>query len=115
MKARKVDADALIELAVHTLRTEIAPAVPSEKRYAIAMIANALEIARRDIAGETEGARWEILDALYDDGEGTLAQLATDIRSGEIEQDSNTDLAARLRRLLLAELKVSNPRFLKDR
>jgi hypothetical protein len=115
MTTRTIDGDALIELAIHTLKTDIAPVLPAEKRYAAAMIVNALEIARRSIAGESESARWEILDALYDDGEGSLAQLATDIRAGEIDADGTPDLHARLRKLVLAELAVNNPRFLKQR
>ncbi len=115
MTGRKIDADALIELAIHTLKSEIAPVLPTEKRYALAMVGNALEIARRDIGGEADGSRWEMLDAFYDDGEGSLAQLAADIRAGEIDRDSNPDLADRLRKLVVAELKVTNPRFLKSR
>jgi len=115
MTARKIDGEALIELAIHTLKSEIGPSLPAEKRYASAMIVNALEIAKRGVAGEREAVAWELLDQLYDDGEGSLTQLAADIREGEIDVESHPDLRAKLRKLILAELAVTNPRFLRDR
>lgn len=114
-RPRRIDPDALLELALHALKTELAPHLPPDKRYAAAMLVNALEIARRGITGDAEAAPWEILDKLYDDGEGTPRQLAADIRASEIDDDSHPDLAARLRKLVLAELKITNPRVAKAR
>ena len=84
MTARRIDTDALLDLATEMLRAEVLPALSAEQRYAGAMIANALEIARRGLAEEVETAEWALLsDAL--------------------------------RTLLIAELRVRNPRFLASR
>ena len=115
MTVKRIAAETLIELCVHTLRRELQPNVPADKRYTAAMVANALEIARREILTDTETAQWDLLDAIYDDGEGTLQQLAADIRSGKVSADTHPALPAKLRALVVAELKVRNPRFLKSR
>lgn len=115
MTVKRIAAETLIELAVETLRGEFAEGLPADKRYTIAMVAHALDVARREILADGEGAAWKLLDELYDDGEGTLAQLAADIRSGKISERSHPDLRARLIKVLIAELEVKNPRFLKDR
>jgi hypothetical protein len=112
---KRIAADTLIELAIDTLRRELQPSVPADKRYTAAMVANALEIARREILTDAESAQWDLLDAIYDDGEGTLQQLAADIRSGKVSTDTHPDLPAKLRALVVAELTVRNPRFLKSR
>jgi hypothetical protein len=115
MTTRRVDPDALLDLAVETLRATVLPALPPEQRYAGAMIANALEIARRGIPGEAEAAEWALLDGLYDEGEGSLAQLARDIRAGSLPKGKTADLAQELRTMLIAELRVANPKFLVSR
>lgn len=116
MSEKRIDAAALIGLSIDTLRAELQEALPPEKRYAAAMIANALEIARREFADEArEAATWALLDKAYEEGEGSLAALARDIRSGEIDDDAVAGLRALLRNLLIAELKVANPRFLASR
>lgn len=115
MADKRISAESLIDLAVATLRDEIAPHLPPDKRYTAAMAANALEIARREIVADGEGEQWKLLDQLYDDGEGSLKQLALDIRNGRISDRSHPDIAERLTRLLVAELQIRNPRFLKSR
>lgn len=116
MSEKRIDAAALIGLSIDTLRAELQEALPPERRYAAAMIANALEIARREIADEArEAATWALLDKAYEEGEASLAALARDIRSGEIDDDAVAGLRALLRNLLIAELKVANPRFLASR
>jgi hypothetical protein len=115
MTHRRIDPDALLDLAIETLRTNVLAALPPEQRYAGAMIANALEIARRGLPGEAEAAEWALLDALYDDGEGSLAQLARDIRTGSLPEGKTAGLAQSLRTLLIAELRVTNPKFLASR
>ncbi len=112
MKAKRLSADTLIELALATLKRDILADASSDKRYAGAMIASALEIARREITTEGSEAQWQLLDSVYDDGEGTLDQLARDIRAGNIDENEHPDLAVKLRKLVVAELEVSNPRFL---
>lgn len=115
MTARRMDADALLDLATEMLRAEVMPALPPERRYAGAMIANALEIARRALAEEVEAAEWALLDDLYEEGEGSTMQLARDIRAGTLSEGKARGLAAALRTLLIAELRVRNPRFLASR
>lgn len=115
MRARRLSADNLIALAVATLRSELAPHLPADKRYAAAMIANALEIARREILTDGDAAQWELLDRIYDEGEGSLQKLSTDIRDGTVDERAQPPLAEGLRKLLVAELKIANPRALTPR
>lgn len=115
MTARRIAADALLDLAIETLRAEILPALGSEQRYDGAMIANALDIARRGLAEEVEAAEWALLDGIYDEGEGSTRQLARDIRAGTLPKGKEHGLAEALRTLLIAELRVRNPRFLASR
>ena len=115
MTARRLDADALLDLAIEMLRAEVLPALGPEQRYAGAMIANALEIARRGLAEEVEAAEWSLLDGIYEEGEGSTAQLARDIRAGTLPEGKDRGLADALRTLLIAELRVRNPRFLASR
>jgi hypothetical protein len=115
MTARRIDADALIDLATEVLRAEVLPALGPEQRYAGAMIANALEIARRSLADEVEAAEWALLDSVYEEGEGAMSQLARDIRAGTLSKGAGAGLAGALRTVLVAELRVRNPRFLASR
>lgn len=115
MTSKKLDADALLDLAIETLKTDLAPSLPADKRYAAAMVVNALEIARRDVSGEEGTVGLELLDRVYDDGEGTFRQLSGDIRSGRVTDAAVPDLRKQLRAMLIAELRVRNPRFLKSR
>lgn len=109
----KLGAEALLDLVADALKTEIGPALPADKRYLVAMLTNAIEIARRDIGGEAEAAEFALLDVVYDDGDGTLARLAGDIRKGLVGDAQHADLRKRLRAHVVAELKVRNPRHLK--
>jgi hypothetical protein len=115
MKAKRLSADTLIEIALETLKRDILADASPEKRYAGAMIVSALETARREISSDGETAQWELLDKLYDDGEGTLEQLARDIRTGKVDDKKHPDLAEKLRRLVIDQLKITNPRFLESR
>ncbi len=111
----KIAAETLIELAIQTLKTEVRDHVGSDRRYPLAMTINALETARREILCEPEAATWALLDDLYDDGEGSLKELAKDIRTGTINDESHPQLRERLEKHLIAELEVRNPRALKAR
>lgn len=113
MKAKRIAAETLIEIAAKTVRDELAPSLPPDKRYIAAMVAKALDIARREILTDGDGAPWALLDRLYDDGEGSMQQLARDIRAGKFSDRSHPTLAADLRKLIVAELAVRNPQFLK--
>ena len=115
MTPRRISPESLIELAVASLRAEIAPQLEGSARYQAAMVANALEIVRRSILVEGDQARFAVLDQIYDDGEGTLAELARDIRSGKVSTATHPTLPAMLRRLLIEEIEVTNPRALEGR
>jgi Domain of unknown function (DUF6285) len=114
-RAKKLSAETLIALATETLKAEIVPGLDADKRFAAAMIANALDIARREITTTDDAALWAILDQAYDDGDGTPVQLAADIRAGTITEVTHPGLGGKLRNVLIAELKVRNPRFLRAR
>lgn len=112
---RKISAESLIDLAIATLRSEIQPAIPSDKRYALAMTIRALDVARREVLGEPEAEAWALLDDIYDDGEGSLAMLSSDIRAGKITDETHPSLREGLERLLVGELGIRNPAALKAR
>jgi hypothetical protein len=115
MAVKRISAETLIELAVATLNTELAPHLPAERRYTVAMIANALDIARRDIIADGEAAGWSLLDELYPEGDGTMERLAQDIRGGGVNDVNQPELRKRLHAIVVAELKVRNPKFLARR
>ena len=115
MAVKRISAETLIELAVETLKGELQPHLPPEQRYTAAMIANALEIARREILTDGETARWELLDELYPEGDGDMSRLAADIRSGKVNAAKMPGLHGRLRAILVEELRIRNPRFLSSR
>jgi Domain of unknown function (DUF6285) len=112
---RRIAAENLIALAVRTLRAEIQPVVPSAKRYELAMTINALEIVRREMLGEPDAAAWQLLDTIYDDGEGTFEMLCADIRSGKVSDATHPELRGLLEQLLVSELEIRNPRALRER
>ena len=112
---KTLGAETLLDLVAEAFKSEIAPALPAEKRYLAAMIANAIEVSRRAVAVEDEALAFQLLDAVYEDGDGTLAQLARDIRSGVVNDATHPELRARLKSHLANELKVRNPRFLASR
>ena len=109
---KRISADTLIELAIATLRTELAPHLSADKRYDAAMVVNALEIARREYKTEGETPLWPLLDELYDDGEGSPKQLALDIRLGTVSDGTTPGLGEKLLAIVKNELEVRNPRFL---
>lgn len=112
---KKLGAEALLDLVAEAFKSEIAPALPADKRYLAAMIGNAIEISRRELAVEEEALAFRLLDYVYDDGDGTVAQLARDIRSGAVNDATHPELRARLKAHVADELKVRNPRFLTGR
>lgn len=115
MAVKRISSEALIELALAAVRVEIMPALPPDKRYTAAMVANALEIARREVTADAELPLWPLLDDLYEPGEGNAARLAADIRSGEVSETKTPGLGTKLKAVLEAELAISNPRFLGPR
>jgi len=114
---RHIHAPTLIELTIDTLKRDIQnqPVLAGQQRYALAMAINALGIARAEILGEPEADVWQLLDHIYDSGEGSMRQLAHDIRTNTINDETHPDLRQRLETLLVAELEVRNPSALKQR
>lgn len=53
----------LVAIALETLRADLLPSLPPEKRYTALMIANALSVAQRELR-EGEAARRTMLEAL---------------------------------------------------
>ncbi|MGF1650842.1 MAG: DUF6285 domain-containing protein [Hyphomicrobiaceae bacterium] len=115
MRTRRIAAETLIELAQRTLEREIKPELNPNQRYALAMVLNALSIARREILTDGEQAIWELLDTCYPDGDGSIGRLAADIRSGEVADGMPPDLRDQLKQVLCEELVIKNPGFLKSR
>jgi hypothetical protein len=115
MSHKRLDAEALLDLVVEAFRSEIAPCLPADKRYLAAMMTNALEICRRELAVEDEALAFQLLDRFYEDGDGSMAELSRDIRSGEINDQTHPDLISRLEAHLSRELDVRNPGFLASR
>lgn len=115
MAMRRIAPDSLLELALASLRDEIIPALPADKRYAAAMIANALEISRREIATDVDQPLWKLLDEYYDDGDGTPKKLAADIRSGIVSESTRPGVGQHLLAILESELAITNPKFLEGR
>lgn len=114
---RRIHAPTLIELSIATLKSEIQSqkSLDGAQRYALAMAINALNIARNEIISEPDAAQWQLLDHIYDDGEGTMKQLAGDIRSKTVSDATHPGLRKRLETLLVDELEVRNPAALKQR
>lgn len=115
MAVKRLSAETLIAVALESLKAEIATALPPDKRYTLAMVQSALEIARRELLVDGESAEWKLLDEIYDDGEGSPGKLAADIRRGAVSETTHKGLPAKLRALLIDELKIKNPRFLASR
>ena len=115
MTSRRVDPDALLDLAIETLRADVLPALQPEQRYAGAMIANALEIARRGLPGEAEAAEWALLDDLYDDGEGSLNDSRATFAPEACRRAGRRRAGECARTLLMAELRVTDPKCLASR
>lgn len=109
MDARQ-KAAALLDVSLATYREEIQPDLPSDKSYMAAMVANAIGIAQRRLSADDPAET--LLSAL--DVE-TLGNLARDIRSGAINDETHEALAEKLLDYLTAELQITNPRFLKRR
>jgi hypothetical protein len=114
---RRINAPTLIELSIDTLKNEIQKqkSLSEQQRYSLAMVISALNIARAEILTEPDAAQWQLLDYIYDDGEGSIKQLARDIRSKAVSDETYSDLRHRLETLLVTELETRNPKALKQR
>ena len=114
----------LLGLARKILLTELAPLLPSERRYDVLMIAAALAIVRRELEGEGEAEKLELeglLDYLPAGSDGgppedwlsSLNQeLANQIREGRHDGDARLHwLLTQINKTYLAE---SNPKTMAD-
>ena len=108
----------LIRIANETLAREILPGATAEQLYPLRMIANALNIAARELAAHDKNALAETqgLDALYGEpGEAKMPgdlhartrQFAQDIRQGAFENSAARAIALRQHLTVTARAKLS--------
>ena len=119
----------LLAIARETLLSELRPLLDEQGRYTVAMIANAMAIARRTAEAGEEPARAALarLDALSGRARRELhgdalhealhthgRQLAADIRAGRYDADDERRraLLEHLRESVAAKLRISNPKSL---
>jgi hypothetical protein len=107
--------ESLIALAASVLRDDVVAELAPETRQRCLDVIKALEIAGRQVADAGDESLWKLLDRVYDDGEGSAAQLARDIRAGAVNDKETEGLRDALRRIVIAELKVRNPAMLSSR
>ena len=121
----------LLRIARETLLAEIKPVVPEHARYSLAMIANAMAIAARELeAGERPAIEaLARLDAIYAEthrelhGEALMhalkeqeRRLVQDIRGGRFDAGAQrAALLAHLEETVNARLAISNPKYLDSR
>ncbi|MAI49805.1 MAG: hypothetical protein CMM16_04465 [Rhodospirillaceae bacterium] len=118
------DARELLNIAEHTLASQVAPDLSSGQRYNVALITAAIGIARRELAGGATAWPDELaaLYALYgNDGlesdDQALHRLnqkfAADLRAGNHEKSgaNRKNVAKLLREDVLARLAEDNPRY----
>ena len=121
------DAKELVLAVRDVLQRQLLPSLAGEQRYQVLMALNALGIAARELdAAPVERAR--VLDAYRDvygvatvcragtDDAARLraldARLAGDIRTGRQPATGNAGVARLLKQRTMAELRISNPRYL---
>ncbi len=114
----------LLAIAEQTLCTEIAPDMSRRQRYNVALVASAMGIARRELAGGIYAWEDELdtLRSLYpsdpmEEPESALwrlsQRLASDFRAGVYDENGKEQKAAveLLCRNVLARLEEDNPRY----
>lgn len=108
--------DALLAAAVVALRRRILPATSGAVAFEVRVLANALELVRRQLAGEADGeAALTALAAVAgegNDGEaaGILRAAAEGLRSGAIPLEA-AGLFDALSQLALAKIAVDQPDY----
>lgn len=114
------DAAGLLETAREVLLRELLPHLPESKRFEARMVANAMAIARRDMAADSAPALAR-LGALFDapdaEPDGLLRRLAAEIRAGDRDpgRPGHAEAAEVLVELTRLRCAVSNPRALGGR
>lgn len=88
---------ALLAVARRALLDEVVPALTGRQRYVALMVANAVGIAMREIAGgdETERAWRRVLATVPETEEAPLAALVAAIRAGDRDGDAAFHAALR--------------------
>ena len=112
------DADGLLEAARDVLLRELLPHLPEAKKFEARMVANAMAIARRDVAADPApvlARLQELLDMLDAEPDALLCRLAAEIRSGERDpgRPGSAETAEVLVALTRLRCEVSNPRALR--
>jgi hypothetical protein len=112
----KPDAQNLLAAALAAFRAELLPHIPAEKRYAALMIANALAMAERELAGPPETLP-ETAAALYQDIAAPRPQrfeerLAADIEAGRFDAPGPMRDAAfaAVKAINAVRLAITNPK-----
>lgn len=111
----------LLYTARDALLSELADALPENRRYVALMIANALAIAARDLEHGAGAAEAELrsLHALYGVSTGALDQLnwrlCADLRAGRFAGGPEEErVRAHLKASAEARTAISNPKALKQ-
>ncbi len=122
------DARSLLSIALVTFREEILPHVPPARRHAALMVADALAIAGRELAGLDEAGHAVLaaLALLYgEDADGSLSgdelrrrveglqhRLCIEIAAGDFDRDGQELLMECLEKIVRARLTIADPRAL---
>lgn len=108
----------LLSAARDVLRAELQPSLDAGQRYRAAMIASALAIASRALAGGADLAarQRQTLAALYPDASvADLARLerrlARELRQGRLDVEREERVRAVLLARTLARLEITNPDY----
>ena len=116
MTGDKPDATALLVQARATLRQVLLPHLPEDQRYQVLMIANAVDIAARELRDgpAVAAARAAALAAQFPGSQepsvDLLRRLAEQIRAGQC--DGDRPLYALLQEDLRLRLGITNPKLL---
>ena len=106
----------LLLIARSLLRENILPTVAAERRYEVAMIANAMAIAAREMAegGDRREAERTALAAFYDEPTAALPRLrrrlCADLRAHRLDARAERTVRALLADAVAGRLALSNPR-----
>ncbi len=122
------DARGLLQIAASTFRADVLPHVAPEARFAALMVANALEIAERELKGlDTAGhSMLGALALLYgEDADDALSgedlrkrvealqhRLCIEIAAGDFDTEGQDVLMDSLEAIVKARLGISNPKAL---
>jgi hypothetical protein len=103
------DAAELVAIALASFRAEVLPVIPPEKRLAALMIANALGIAERELAGQEKATLAASVAALIGETAEVVPAFVADLRRGR--WDADADMHRRLLQDAKARVAIANPRY----